>query len=473
MLRLIPGNKRAFLASALFALAAMLLSPGRLSAQTTTTTNNTNINFNTAAGVSVDADGVLKMQTTRDLSGTLLKQRREAAKVALDPKVATPSKLRKISLNRLEDAIKEQLAAGKRPTDEMRFLAGLTRVQYVFCYPETKDIVIAGPAEGWAPDLSFRICGIQTGRPIIELQDLIVALRAFPPSGRGAPIIGCSIDPTKEGLARLQDYIHRAPPNGSGADTDRFIEGMKQALGMQNVTINGVPSGTHFAQVLVEADYRMKLISIGLEQPPISLKSYVDRANPNAVARNALQRWYFVPDYQCVRVSDDDLAMQLVGEGVKLVGADEMIGSSGERQQSGGKNLAAKAFADEFTKKYPQLSAALPIYAQLRNLIDLSVVAAFIQQQDYFGKAGWRMDGFGDEGKMPVKTENAPRQVETAVNAVWRGTHLMTPIGGGVHISPHEAISSSNLLKDDGGRVSQAREKVDVKSLPKGRWWWD
>ncbi|HKD35966.1 MAG TPA: hypothetical protein VKB78_04170, partial [Pirellulales bacterium] len=149
------------------------------------------------------------------------------------------------------------------------------------------------------------------------------------------------------------------------------------------------------------------------------------------------------------------------------------VGSGGERQQSAGKNLAAKAFADEFTKKYPQLSAALPIYAQLRNLIDLSVVAAFIQQQDYFGKAGWRMDGFGDEGKMPVKTENAPRQVETAVNAIWRGTHLMTPIGGGVHISPHEAISTSNLLKDDGGKVSQAREKVDVKNLAKGRWWWD
>jgi hypothetical protein len=242
---------------------------------------------------------------------------------------------------------------------------------------------------------------------------------------------------------------------------------------MQNVTVNGVPSDTHFANVLVEADYRMKLISIGLERPPLKMKNYVDRANPAAINNNALVRFYFVPDYQCVRVSDDDMAMELVGEGVKLVGADEMVGAGGERQETGKINGPAKAFTDEFTKKYPQLSAVLPIYAQLRNLIDLSVVAAFLQQRDYYSKAGWRMEGFGNDSTLPVHTLNAPKQVEPAVTSVRRGSHLTTPIGGGVHISPNEALSSSNLLKDDAGKVSQAREKTDVKSLAKGRWWWD
>jgi hypothetical protein len=469
MQRLSQQNHRRFLAMAVVGLLLAFLAPtSRAKAQ---------VVINPAplvAGVSVDANGVLRTRTVDDPTGQLRQQRRDAARAVLDPKIAAPSKLRKISLNRLEEAVKEKLATGKHPTDEMMYLAGLTRVQYVFCYPETKDIVIAGPAEGWAADPTGRICGIQTGRPIVELQDLIVALRAFPPGDRGTANIGCSIDPTKEGLAKLQEYIRRAPPNGSGPDTLRFVAGMKEALGMQNVTVNGVPPDTHFAHVLVEADYRMKLISIGLEQAPINLKSYVDRANPNTVSRNALQRWYFVPDYQCVRVSDDDLAMQLVGEGVKLVGADELVGASGERKQTAGKgNPAAKAFADEFTKKYPQLSAALPLYAQLRNLIDLAVVGAFLQHRDYYSKAGWRMEGFADEATMPVKTVNAPKQVETAVNAVWRGTHLMTPIGGGVQIAPQEAISASNMLKDDAGKVRQAREKVDLKSLAKGRWWWD
>jgi hypothetical protein len=426
------------------------------------------------AGVDVDANGVLKTHVVADPTGQLSKQRREASKAALeqkDPLVAKPSKLRKVSLNRLEEAVKARTADGKRPTEEMMYLAGLTRVEYVFCYPETKDIVIAGPAEPWGPDLTNRIVGLQTGHPVLELQDLLVALRAFPPGGHPTPLIGCSIDPTQDGLKRLNEYMRRNPPNGSAADTERFAAGIRDALGMQTVTVNGVPSDTHFAHVLVEADYRMKLISIDLEKPPVNIKSYVDRANPNS--HNALVRFYFVPDYRCVRVSDDDLSMELVGEGVKLVGADELVGHEGERQQTGKVNGAAKAFTDDFTKKYPQLSAALPIYAQLRNLIDLSVVAAFVQQRDLFAKADWRMESFGSEAAMPVKTVNAPKQVEPAVNVIWRGTHLTTPIGGGVHINPHEAFSTSNLLKDDEGKVSEARDKIDLKNLAKDRWWWD
>jgi hypothetical protein len=42
-----------------------------------------------------------------------------------------------------------------------------------------------------------------------------------------------------------------------------------------------------------------------------------------------------------------------------------------------------------------------------------------------------------------------------------------------VHINPHEAISTSNLLRDDGGKVSQARDKIELKSLSPGQWWWD
>ncbi len=67
---------------------------------------------------------------------------------------------------------------------------------------------------------------------------------------------------------------------------------------MQIITVGGISPKTHFAQVMVEADYRMKLIGIGLEVPPVHLTSYVARANPTQVAGNALQRWYFVPNYR-------------------------------------------------------------------------------------------------------------------------------------------------------------------------------
>src|SRR5438445_1911325 len=122
----------------------------------------------------------------------------------------------------------------------------------------------------------------------------------------------------------------------------------------------------------------MKLIGVGLEGSGVGSTGYVSRANPAAVARNALQRWYFTPNYECVRVSDDALAAELVGDGVKLVGEDEVVGADGSRRASGRVDAASAVFTRSFTQRYDKLSARLPVYGQLRNCIDLAVAAAQI-----------------------------------------------------------------------------------------------
>ena len=318
--------------------------------------------------------------------------------------------------------------------------------------------------------------GIVTGRPVIELQDLIVALRAFPAGGdrKHAPIIKCSIDPTDEGLARMQQFLNEFGRMLASPNQDQYIvEQLREKLGMQNITVGGVPANTHFAQVLVEADYRMKLIGIGMEEPPVRLKSYVARANPAQISRKALERWYFVPNYECVRVSDDALAMQLVGEGVKLVGEGEVVGANGTRAAVGRTNPASQQFVDAFTKVYPQLAEKSPIFAQLRNCIDLAVAAAFIQHQDYYGLAKWTPTVFASEEKYAVETLNPPKQVESSVTAVWKGSTLVTPIGGGVQIKATEALDPTNLLEDKKEVVEKARAGVDLSHLTADQWWWD
>jgi hypothetical protein len=354
----------------------------------------------------------------------------------------------------------------------MMNLAGLTRIQYVFFYPETKDIVIAGPAEGWFTDASGRVRGLSTGAPVIELQDLVVALRAFPPSGKEGPMIGCSIDPTQEGLQRVNAFLGRIGAVATPGDTAGIVNGIRNNLGMQVITVHGVPGSTHFAQVMIEADYRMKLIGIGLERPPVKLASYVDLASPSQVSRNSLQRWYFVPDYQCVRVSDDQLAMELVGEGVKLVGEDEVVSGDGSRQQAATSNRASQAFVHGFTKAYADLAKKVPVYAQLRNVIDMSVAAAFIQDQDLYSHADWQATTFCSEEKFPVETNPTPQKVDTAVASIWRGNRLSTPYGGGVEIRAEEAIAPLNRLEDEGGKVGKARAEVRIE-LADGQWWWD
>ena len=429
------------------------------------------INFGSPiAGIDVDATGVLKV---KQFDPRLAQQRLAAARAQADANVMQPSDLRMVSLNRLEAAIQDQLAAGRPLTDEMRALAGLTAVQYVFYYPETKDIVVAGPAEGFVADPSERFIGIQTGRPAVLLEDLVTALRAYAPGDQATPVISVSIDPTQEGLQRMNQFLASVRGRVRPSDAQRLASGLKQNLGLQTVTFKGIPTSTHFARVLVEADYRMKLVGIGLEQLPVPVKSYVARANPNTVAANAMERWYFQPNYDGIAVSEDGLAMKIKERGVQLVGENERVAAGGRRTASRRENKASQAFCREFSEKFPVIAQRVRIYAELRQLIDVAIAAAYIQQQDFYGQAEWAMPVLMDESKVEVETYTAPEQVETAVNAIWRGNTLMTPLGGGVHMQPKLALNRDNLVVDTAGDNNRVKQSAGPSNLAEGQWWWD
>ena len=441
------------------------------------TTNNVTNNINTnnnlvAAGVAVDANGVLQRLTNGDPNGMLARERAAQALANLDADIAQPSKLRKISLTRLARLTQQAIQEGHGPDEAMKCLAGLTRIKYVFYYPETKDIVIAGPAEGWMQDFAGRLVGIESGQPILELEELVVALRTFPPEQNSNPIVYCSIDATAEGLSRMQQFISSLP-RYNPPEEQYIVNGLQQSLGMQLVTVGGIPATTRFARIMVEADYRMKLIGIGLVEPAARIKSFVSLANFGALARNAMCRWWFVPDYERIRMSEDGLGAELVGDGVKLVGEDEFVSSSGQRQQAGRQNRASERFTRGFTDQYGKLAERDPVYAQLRNCIDMLSVAALIQKNDYYGQAGWDLSVLGDESVYPVQNYNAPEKVATAVNAIWKGSNLATPVGGGVQIQASQAVDAENLLEDEKGAVAAARTEIKLSDLPAHQWWWD
>jgi hypothetical protein len=427
---------------------------------------------NPFGGIEINAKGVFGHRLQGDLNGRLDDVRRQAAKAKLGD-IAASAKLRKVSLPRLERAVAARLAAGKKPTDEMLRLAGLTKIQYVFCYPKTGDIVIAGPAEGWARDNRGVHRGIVSGRPTLNLEDLIVVLRAYGPSGEDVQVISCSIDPTEAGLVKMQQFLRKVGGRATPADTKTVVDGLRASLGLQEITIRGISPKTHFAKVMVEADYRMKLIGIGAERPPIRMGVYVDRVNPADVARNAMQRWWFTPDYKAVRESKDKLAMKLEGDSVKLVGEQELVDEKGERRGTGKQSRASQIFTLDFTKNYPQIAKRATVYAELRNVIDLAVAAAYIQHRGWFDKADWDMKTFGSEKQIAVEQQRAPRQVPTAVNAIWRGRTLMTPVGGGVRIEPTAALSPENMQADTDGSVESAHKAVYTEKVKEDQWWWD
>jgi hypothetical protein len=425
-------------------------------------------------GIAIDANGVLSTKEFPDATGKLMAKRAADAKAALPGDMSRWSDLRKVSLVRLERAIAARIEKGESPDDAMRHLAGLQRAQYVFVYPDEHDIVIAGPAEGWVEDLSGRAVGLTTGRPTLLLEDLLVALRAYPPGSRVKPFIGCTIDPRPEGLAQLARF-QKTIPAAIGEEqrelaTVQIAKGMRDSLGLSNIRVFGVSDKTHFAQVLIEADYRMKLIGIGLEPPPVEMVTFISALNSARMA--SMQRWWFTPHYDCVKVTEDRQAMELVGQGVQLQNEDMTLGADGKLLAAGKKpNKASTQFTTSFTKKYAQISARVPVYAQLRNMIDLVILAAFICEQDYYGRAGWQPGVLVQEDQLPVETLATPRHVQSVVNAVWKENQLFVPAGG-VSIHPHLALEAARLQADKDGKLKTRRERIAEK-VPADRWWWD
>ncbi len=464
--------------SAALALAALLSLTATVGAQTATTgqagqagqqgQQGQQGGQTGVGGIFVDAQGVVAPAFARDKKLDE-KRRLEVANKALPGDVNVFSPLRKVSLVQLEKACEQYAAKKLDVPSEMSYLAGLQRVDYVFVYPETKDIVIAGPAEGFVIDSVTRATGITTKRPPLRLDDLIVALRVMERGGE----LGCSIDPVRENLSRMTAYLNN---NSSPATTDvaksRFNE-MQRILGLQDVRVFGVPADSHFANMLVEADYRMKLLSIGLEQPPVKgLRSHLSMI---PAGQNAMQRFWFTPLYDGFVKSGDGLAYQFKGPRAQLLAQEEMVSVTGQRSQAAFTKISTNRFAKLFTEKFPELADAEPIFAELQTGIDLAVLAALFKKERIAESVGWDKALFLDTERCKIAQYNVPRKVMSAMNYKSSGSKLLIGlIGGGVTIDAFRAINSREYLLDDDNVVQKLHAKAKPEKLPEQHlWWWD
>lgn len=421
-------------------------------------------------GVFVNANGVMSRFGAMDFGAVTERQRRVAiTSYRLPGSVSAKTPMRCISLNRLEKAIIE---ADGVIADEMLYLAGIYRIEYVFFFPESKDIVIAGPAEGWFPGYENMMVGVTSSQPVLDLRHLVSALRAFAPGGEGGTIVGCSIDPTQEGSIRLQQFQQQFGSVSRGM-TQEFIRGVRDNIGMQTVRVDGIPATTHAAQMMVAADYRMKRIALGEDAVPVrTLQTFINNTVQNG--SHAVFRWYFTPDYDSVILTEDRTGMQLDSNGVKLVGENELLAETGERSTvSGELDPGSKAFTQSFTRLYPQISQRALVFAQLRNWIDMLICAAHIQREEFYAKSGWAMEFFGNEEKFQLETLPAPKEIEPIVGAriVGNNRTLLTPVGG-VVIDAEFALDEDRVRADAGNKIAERQKRLALE-LPEGVWWWD
>ncbi len=414
-------------------------------------------------GISVNASGVLAGPVAKDRTLLLEFMRKRVGRAA--PELNAPVGMRMISLRGLQDAIQEAHKSdfGALP-DEVRYLAGLTRIEYVFLYPEENDIVIAGPGEGWRVDSAGDVVGITTGRPVIQLDDLLVAFRTVRNANRGAGI-SCSIDPTPEGRRNLDTLL------GKLKTFQRSIpKRVEKALGAQQITLTGVPEDSHFARVLVAADYRMKRYGMDLEEAPIKgMPSFLDMMkDKGASLDNMMPRWWLSTNYEPLAASEDGLAWQLRGPGVKCVSEDDIVDKEGGVKGAGRANPVAQQWAEKFTEMYNELSAKDSVFGELRNIMDLCVVAALIEKEGMLDRVGLSLPLIADPGSdVPVAEWHVPKTVSSQCSFLKVGRQYIIAASGGVQVESWQAAGKS----ETNSQVAQLRTRA--KATGRNHWWWN
>ncbi|MBI3839095.1 MAG: DUF1598 domain-containing protein [Planctomycetia bacterium] len=427
-------------------------------------------------GVYVDADGMLKRALQPPKAQGLAVARLNALKASENTDTRRASPLRKVSLTRLEKHVQLQLASGRRASDEMLAMAGLEKIKYVLVYPESGDLVIAGPASDWRRDDEDRLVSRKTGRPVLQLDDLVVVLRYLTAHPRAT--FGCSINPSDEGLARTKAFAERssATPLKPG-QRPAWLKKLRGQMGPQAIVVDGIDPRTRAARVLVEADYRMKLVGMGLEDGTVDVPSYLNLiqvARDEAPPALDVLRWWFTLKYDAVHATDQRDAFELRGSGVQVMSENELVTSLGQQVHTGKSEPLNQEFAQRFTQHFAALAQKYPVYADLQNIFDLALVTALINSEHLADRVGWHMTCFGDPEQYQVQLGPAPQSVETIINhRVVNQTHIIVGVSGGVRVEPWIFVKGDAIETDSYGKLGAERKTAAAKNLPLEAWWWD
>ena len=398
--------------------------------------------FGPPPGVYLDADGVVRHRQT--VSKEELAAMRARAKAARDG--AKDQQLAYMSLPRLFAQVRALRESHHEVPEELRYLGGLTQVRYVFAFPSEHDLVIAGPAEPWHvarghEDVVEYVAGTRTGRPILQLDDLIVALRTAR-EGNGK-LFGCGIYPSPDSIKIADDIAQRM----ASATRAQRMEAMRTRLGPQEVRIFGTRNDTRMAFVCVAADYELKRFAMGLDRAPgIEIGNGVDHS------RSAANKFWFEASYEPLLVSKDGNSFEVRGQRLAVRAGQFDFDPRGATEK-------AKTFAEKFTKNLPALSAAVPLFAELQNVADEALVANLLRRDRLPQKVGWDDAWLMDEAACPVATVPVPRKADTLV-----GYTNGSLVAGGVMLTLAPSVADSARRADADGSLDAAREHAIARA---------
>jgi hypothetical protein len=278
---------------------------------------------------------------------------------------------------------------------------------------------------------------------VLHLDDLVVALR-MAGKGSGRPF-GCSIDPRPDALERTNAVMRDLANATRGAR----MNALKETIGAQQIQTFGAPPDSRLMFVTVAADYKLKRLFLGLDPIPVpGVGLPVDNT------RAAANRFWFELDYTPLLVSPEGDAYALRGQRLTLKAGAFSFDEKGATETS-------KRFAKNFSAKMPQLATVVPLFADLQNVADLSVIATLIRRDKLDRKAGVDLSWITSDGNYRTAVAPTPRTAETLVN--YANGSL---VAGGVRFSPAAVVADDKRESDEKGTLKTARLRPDSDD-----WW--
>lgn len=419
-------------------------------------------------GVAFDPQGEVR------LAEPLSEAERQAVRAALPSplaETARPATLRVISLRRLEATLDRYRAAeGNLVCDQLpgdlRFLAGLYQIDWVLCPREARDIWLVGGAGGWVADETGGPVATPGGRPVLELDDLVLALRYAFPNQSTDDFIGCSIDPTPAGLTAIERLL-RQNRRMEASRAGPLTRALEQAAGPQAITLFGIPPESRFAQKLVSADYRLKRLALGHDPSPVpAWKSFPELlAQRGAIGQVPQQRWWFAAASSALRVSDDRETWRLDPQPLQVQTARSLADGESETPAT----REATQFAELATRLLPDVVPRVSAFADLQNLLALSVAAEIVRNRAADSDQAWCPVLFLDAARIQTRQGPIPRhtpplaQVRPGKKGVWICT-----VSGGVELRPEVLVTGAGPLTT-GGLIP----RLPAPPQQESQWWWD
>jgi hypothetical protein len=245
-------------------------------------------------------------------------------------------------------------------------------------------------------------------------------------------------------------------------------------LGLQKVTVMGVPNDSRVASVIVDADYQMKLIGIGRREGAPGMKSYFElagRAERSGAAMDAL-RWWMTVGYEAIQMSPDQTAFEFTGRSVRCQSENQFVEADGTRKSVGKVDGANAEFAKLFTEHLPQLAEKDAVFADLQNVFDLALATTLISTMDLQQRAGWKSEVFVADSNFPTASVEVPKELMTAAaSRVYRGGSIIVQVAGGVRVDVREIVDNPESFKVVPAVTAAAKKANPIGQS--GRWWWD